>query len=179
MKIKYFCLIILLFVSCSHNFEISRFVKRQVGKTIFINDKRIATIDLTRIDSLKESSDFLMITTVRQNACASCYYSLLMDFDSFIDSCHLNKMNCIVFVHENYDEFIQLLNKYELSHIFIINDPEDSYANDNKLTRYTADYRTFLVDKNMKIRLVGNPLVNNRIRSLYEKEIVEICSQNQ
>ena len=166
-------------LSFSHNSDISRYVKRQVGKTIVINEKQIAPEDLTKIDSLTDNSEFLMVTTVRENACASCYYSLLLELDSFIDSCRLDMMNCVVFVHENYDEYVQLSEKFELSHIFIINDPEDSYTNDNKLSRYTVDFRTFLVDKNKKIRLVGNPLVNMRVRSLYEKEIKEMCNRNQ
>lgn len=35
------------------------------------------------------------------------------------------------------------------------------------------DYKTFLLDNNMKIRLVGNPLVNMRIRNMYEKILKE------
>jgi len=171
MKTVYFSLLLLLLSSCDHNSEISKYVKGQIGRTIVINDKQLAPKDLSIIDSLKAISDYLMITTVRENACASCYYSLLLEMDSFIDSCRLDMMNCIVFVHENYDEYVQLSDKYKLSHVFIINDPQDTYTNDNKLSKYTVDFRTFLVDNKMKIRLVGNPLVNMRIRNLYEKEV--------
>jgi len=160
-----------LIAACSNKVDVAKYVKQQIGKTIVIEKTHYENSDIFLLDSLFENSLFLILMTPHEKVCASCYFASLKEVNSLINACNTDKVNCVVFAHESYDEFLDLKDKLEANHFFIINDYDNSYTIDNKLVRYVAEYRTFLVDNERKIRLVGSPVVNESVANLYIKEI--------
>ena len=168
-----------VFTACNKKMDVAKYVKQHIGKTIVLEKTNYESNDILLLDSLFENSSLMIFTTPREKACASCFFSVLKEVHSLIDSCNTDKVNCIVFTPEHYDEYCDLKIKMEADHIFFINDYNDSYTKDNKLSKYTADYRTFLVDKERKILLVGSPLFNQRVKELYEKEIKAVLEKEK
>lgn len=178
MKQSILCVVLLvLFSACNRKTDIAKYVQHQMGKKVVLDKSHYETKDNMLLDSLFENSLLLIITTPREKSCASCFFSVLKDVHLFIDSCNTDKVNCIVFAPEYYDEYFDLKVKLEAEHIFFINDYNDSYTKDNKLGKYTADYKTFLVDKERKILLVGSPFLNMRVKQLYEREIKAVLEK--
>ena len=166
-----------LLLSC--NDDLTKYVKRQVGSKLVIDKQHYESSDMAVLDSLFNSSSLLITTTVRKDACTTCYFSLLERMSALIDSCQTNSVNCIVFTpSKHFDLLTQLLETIQLDHIFLVNDSGDCYSKDNKLEKYTADYQTFLVDRKRKILLVGNPAVSSKLSKLYYDEIIRFLNDN-
>ena len=168
---------LVLLSACNGKTNVAKYVNRQIGRTVVIDRSHYKSEDNRLLDSLFENSLFLIFTTPREHSCTTCFFSALQEIKILIDSCNTEKINCVVFTHENYDELLELKMTFDANHIFFINDYDDSYTIDNKLSKYTADYRTFLVNNNKKIMLVGNPIFNSKVRKLYEKEIKSVLSK--
>lgn len=160
----------LLLLSCSSDQRVARYVRHQIGQSVIINLNHYRD-DASLLDSLFDNSLLTITTTIRKSSCVSCYYSKLNELSALIDSCYSDSINCIVFVHENYEHYMELQEMYKLPHIYIVNDDEDYYTRDNRLGKYNVDYRTFMVNASKKIVLVGNPMFNSNVRQLYAKEI--------
>lgn len=174
MKHTVLCFVVMvLLLACNRKTDVAKYVKHQIGRTIVIDKSHYEFDDNKLLDSLFENSLLMIVTTPREGACASCFFSTLEEVFSLIDSCNTNKVNCVVFTPENYNELLELKTEMGTDHIFFINDFGDSYTKDNELSKYTAEYRTFLIDRERKIRLVGSPLFNKRVKQLYEREIKE------
>lgn len=178
MKQSILCVVLLvLFSACNRKTDIAKYVQHQMGKKVVLDKSHYETKDNLLLDSLFENSLLLIITTPREKSCASCFFSVLKDVHLFIDSCNTDKVNCIIFTPESYDEYSDLKVKMEADHIFFINDYNDSYSKDNKLIKYTADYKTFLVDREKRILLVGSPFFNMRVKKLYKREILAVLEK--
>ncbi len=172
-----FLTVMLFFSACNKKMDVAKYVQHQMGKKVVLDKSHYESRDNILLDSLFENSLLLIITTPREKSCASCFFSVLKDVHLFLDSCNTDKVNCIIFTSENYDEYSDLKIKMEADHIFFINDYNDSYTSDNKLRKYTADYKTFLVDKERRILLVGSPFFNKRVKQLYEREIIAVLEK--
>ena len=154
--------------SCRNSQHINQFVYSKVGKDIVISEEHFEDHQIRRIDSLCNISNFIITTTVHDNACTSCYFSMLKDMDVVIDSCECG-IGCVVFIKNEIEEYASLQQQYDLCHVLFIYDPDDYYSKDNRLEKYTADYRTFLIDANRIIQLVGSSITNPSILKLYIK----------
>lgn len=162
-----------LFWACNDN--LTKYVKKQIGTKLVIDELHYKPSDLIVLDSLYKCSQLLITTTVRKDACPSCFFSLMEDMSLFIDSCHTNKLNCLIFASsQQFEELSEILGDYSLPNIFLINDSNGSYSIDNHLEKYTSDFQTFLVDRNKKIILVGNPMLSSKLKKLYYDEITRI-----
>lgn len=156
-----------MFISCTGGNEVSKYVRTHLGKTIIL-DKQHYSHDFL-IDSIITNSQYVILTPEIPDACSSCYFKLLDTMNSFIESLHMNEVNCISFVRDNYPEYAIYLKEHPLKHTYIIDDPDNSYKIDNGIDDYTTDFCTFLVDcEDMTIKLVGNPISRSKVQSLYK-----------
>jgi len=58
--------------------------------------------------------------------------------------------------------------------LLILNDISGDFINSNSLGELWDQFNAFLVDKDNKIILIGDPLRNIKIRELYEKKINQL-----
>ncbi len=106
--------------------------------------------------------------------CTSCQLGLL-EWKSIIDSCYQQQIDIgfIFAVHSsNYRQFDGEVrfNKFDYPIIY------DYHNRFDKLNHFPpAPYRTFLLDKNNKVQLIGSPINNPKMWELYKK----VISQSQ
>ena len=70
----------------------------------------------------------------------------------------------------NLDEFREYRYPKEIHNYPLILDFTNQYLKENDLTKWSR-YKTFLLDKNNKVLLVGNPTYNKKLMKLYKQEI--------
>ena len=72
---------------------------------------------------------------------------------------------------ENIDSSFEIMNERSIHFTQpIIYDPENHYIKMNKLPDNKL-LNTFLIDPNGKIVVIGNPIISNKIATLYKNEI--------
>ena len=167
-----------LLLSCqeSNNERISRLVEEWQGKEIKFPDNPIfCRYAKDTIDYQIPNSDYKIVMFVDSVGCVSCKLQLLRwkNFIAQIDSVS-NK-------HIPFLFFFQIENKKELSYnmerdkftLPVCIDTEDRF---NKLNNFPSDmmFQTFLLNKDNKVVVIGNPIHNLKVRDLYLQKIAGI-----
>ena len=173
------CIVLSLsFCACQENEEdrVKRLVQEWRGKEIKFPKEPIFTQFVTDTVNYKiPDADYKVVMYVDSSGCISCKLQLpkWKEFKAQIDSL---SEETVPFVF-----FFQSKDNNELRRIFLIDsfswpvciDTEDRF---NALNHFPSEsiFHVFLLDRNNKVVVIGNPVFNLQIRDLYLKEIAGI-----
>ncbi len=177
-------LLFLLFItSCqeSEKERITRLVTEWQGKEILFPENIVFTRYLTdTVNWLIPESKYKILIYVDSIGCTSCKLQLdkwkeLIDYTNSVTE---NKIPFIFVFHPRDLKEIQYLLKRDQFDMPIYMDLDDRI---NKLNQFPSDFtfQTFLLDKNNKVQILGNPVHSLAIKDLYLKQITgDIASKN-
>ena len=152
--------------------EIKKIIQEWQGKEIIIpNEEIIYKISGRKIeDADLWSKSYKIFTYIDSVGCTSCQMGL-NQWKELIDSCRdqLIDISFLFVVHSsNFTEFEDELLLYEFDYP-IIYDYENTFERLNRFP--STPYRTFLLDKENKVILIGSPKNNRKLWNLYKQEI--------
>jgi len=177
-NIKNFVIIIFLFsiLSCKYynakkNIDSLKNTEIQLPeKVIFIYDNKIYTYDTFNLINSKYK-----ILTYISGGCHACYININR-WKSLIDSLKLYGIPVLFYISvDDINYFKKILYpEIKFKYPFIV-DTLNLFYMKNKLYNYdNFHFYTFMVDKNNKIILIGNPAMSVRVKNLYFKTIKKI-----
>ena len=107
--------------------------------------------------------------------CGDCIADLIA-LDDFVKSFNSNKIALIVYGSTDRSNtgiytFLKIKPDFKYP---IFSDTSNVFISKNKLPEENMAFHTFLVDKNDSIRVIGSPVLNEKIKDLYKKEIEKI-----
>ena len=118
------------------------------------------------------NNSYKIFTYVDSMGCTSCRLGL-QQWKDLIDSCRIQqwKISFLFVVHSNnYAMFEEAIKYFEFDYP-IIYDHNNKFE---KINRFPVEpYRTFLLDKNNKVKLVGSPINNSKMWELYKRIITQ------
>ena len=177
-KIKHICpiFIILFFFflnSCqmSRKSDIKKIIQEWQEKEILIPAEiEYKTLGQNTVNSALWNSPYKILTYIDSIGCSSCQLRF-SEWEILINSCKLQKLDVsfLFVVHSsdfiNFDKEIRF---YGFDYPIIFD-----YKNQfDKFNHFPpAPYRTFLLDKDNKVQLIGSPINNPTMWELYKKEI--------
>lgn len=176
---KYFSLLLvsfsILFFSCKENKkeQIAQLVAEWQGKEIIFPEKTIFTRFAT--DTLHfgiPESEYKILIYVDSIGCTSCKLQLpkWKELIAYTDSVGGGKISYLFFFHPKDLKEISYILKRDRFDRPVCADTEDQL---NKLNKFPSDmtFQTFLLDKNNKVTVIGNPVHNPVVKDLYIKQI--------
>jgi hypothetical protein len=162
--------------SCqSRNEGIKNIVKEWMGKEITIHSEaKFKTLGKDTLCYDLWNKPYKIFTYIDSVGCTGCRLNL-QRWESFIDGCRQQQIDIgfIFVVHSSdfsiFDDEIRF-KEFDYPVIY-------DYHNDfEKLNHFPPDpYRTFLLDKDNKVQLIGSPVNNPQMWELYK----EIITQSQ
>lgn len=171
-------LCVLCIVSCqkgkNDKDEIIRLVTEWQGKEIVFPNKIVFTRYFTdTVDYQIPDADYKVLVYVDSVGCTSCRLKL-GQWKSFInetDSLTAGNIPFLFFFGQGDYKEINYLLKRDQFDLPICLDQDDRL---NKLNKFPADmnFQTFLLDKENKVVVIGNPINNLAVRDLYLKQII-------
>lgn len=171
------CFSILLFSCNTEKRKIESVVKEWIGKEI----KFPLSINSTKQDSLWGliiNKDIKVLTIVDSNSCTECRLKLY-DWKKYIEETDsINTEIAFIFVvnTKNYSivDTIKKKNNFNYPIFYDYNNKLE------KLNRFpkNPNYQTFLLNKNNKVVLIGNPIGNTPMWKLYKKHFLGISINN-
>ena len=180
MKTLNLILLVLLpiFFSCKNEQKekekhIAQLVNEWQGKQIVFPENLIFTRYLTDTTDFRiPQSEYKVLVYVDSIGCTSCKLQLhkWKELIEYTDSVTQEKVPFLFFFHsKDYKEIRYLLKRDGFDRPVCI-DMDDRL---NKLNKFPADmtFQTFLLDKNNKVTVLGNPVHNTAIKDLYLKQI--------
>lgn len=144
------------------------------GRQIVFPENLIFTRYATdSIDFEMPQSEYKVLVYVDSIGCTSCKLQLhkWKEFIEYTDSVTERKVPFLFFFHpKDRIEIRYLLKSYEIE-LPVCIDLEDQL---NKLNHFPADTisQTFLLDKNNKVLMLGNPIHDTTIKELYLKQLI-------
>ena len=167
-----------IFFSCKNEHKekekhISQLVNEWQGKQILFPENAIFTRYLTdTTDYQIPQSDYKILVYVDSIGYTSCKLQLpkWKELIEYTDSMTQREVPFLFFFHPKDNKEIRYLLKRESFNLPVCIDREDLL---NKLNKFPADmtFQTFLLDKNNKVAVLGNPVHNTAIKDLYLKQI--------
>ena len=172
-------LVIVLFfsVSCKDKTKkkITQLVEHWQGKEIIFPSDMIFTRYLTdTVDYQIPQSDYKILIYVDTIGCASCklqlpkWKELIAQVDSLTDK----QIPFLFFLHPKDLKEIRYILKRDGFNFPVCIDKEDKL---NKQNNFPSDitFQTFLLDKNNKVVVIGNPIHNLAVKDLYLKQLTQ------
>jgi hypothetical protein len=165
----------IVFFSCSNNTykEIGNIVEEWTGKTIKIPDIKPTTIFLKAKDSLKYVNNagnkkYTILLYTDSTGCTKCKLRLPV-WKTYIEKLY-SKVDFLFYMYpKSRKELLFLLEHEEFTYPVFIDD-KDELNKLNKLPVNSA-FQCFLLDKDNKVLVIGNPTNNPKIWELYKKTI--------
>jgi len=165
--------------SCQSQDELKKTIIEWHGKVIIIPYEMINYKVLGKdvVGSHLWESSFKIFTYIDSVGCTSCQLGL-NNWKQMIDSCKIYRLDIafLFVVHStDYDLFTYelLLSRFDYPVIY------DYQNNFDKLNHFPKEpYRTFLLDKNNTVLLIGSPIKNKKIWELY-KEVITQHQRNE
>lgn len=185
---KYLNLLLLtttfLFFSCKEDNKdtIARLVTEWQGKEIvFPKDITFTRYVADTTDYQMPASDYKVLIYVDSIGCTSCKLQLARwkTLIAHTDSITGGKIPFLFFFHSKDYKEIRYLLKRDRFDLPVCIDKNDQL---NKLNQFPADitFQTFLLNKENKVVVIGNPIQNLAVKELYLKQLtgVEQTSRN-
>ena len=173
-----YILLITAFFSCDNEQkekekQILQLVNEWQGKQIVFPENAIFTRYLTdTTDYQIPQSEYKVLIYVDSIGCTSCKLQLhkWKELIEYTNSVTQNKVPFLFFFHPKDAKEIRYLLKRDGFDRPICIDLDDRL---NKLNKFPADmtFQTFLLDKNNKVAVLGNPVHNTAVKDLYLKQI--------
>lgn len=167
-----------IFFSCKNEHKekekhISQLVNEWQGKQILFPENAIFTRYLTdTTDYQIPQSDYKILVYIDSIGCTSCKLQLpkWKELIEYTDSMTQGKVPFLFFFHPKDNKEIRYLLKRGGFNLPVCIDRKDLL---NKLNKFPADitFQTFLLDKNNKVTVLGNPVHNTAVKDLYLKQI--------
>ena len=153
--------------------QIAQLVSEWQGKQIVFPENSIFTRYLTdTTDYQIPQSEYKVLIYVDSIGCTSCKLQLhkWKELIEYTNSVTQNKVPFLFFFHPKDAKEIRYLLKRDGFDRPICIDLDDRL---NKLNKFPADmtFQTFLLDKNNKVAVLGNPVHNTAVKDLYLKQI--------
>lgn len=167
-----------IFFSCKNEQKekekhIAQLVNEWQGKQIVFPENLIFTRYLTDTTDYRiPQSEYKVLVYVDSIGCTSCKLQLhkWKELIEYTDSVTQEKIPFLFFFHSKDYKEIRYLLKCDGFDRPVCIDMDDRL---NKLNKFPADmtFQTFLLDKNNKVAVLGNPVHNTAIKDLYLKQI--------
>lgn len=162
--------VFLAFCSCNNEGRIEKEIKALSGRELLFPE---GYVSLSYHDSLKVeplvNADIKIVSYYDNIVCSSCSLNKLKAWVSQADSID-PEIPYLIVIHSNKkEEFVETARQIKLPYPLMFYD-SDVFKVENKLDVLDQN-RTFLLDKNNKIVLVGEPFSLPRLADLYKKQI--------
>ena len=187
MKVcKYFIFTLLLvcaLFSCKdkHTEKMVRLVKEWDGKEIRFPENSVFTIhSKDTVDFDFQSTEYKLLIYVDSIGCTSCKLQLHMwkSFIEEIESLTNGSVPFLFYFHPKDKEELGTLIAKERFDYPVCFDHKDEL---NKLNAFPSDitFQTFLLDKDNKVKIIGNPILNPKIRDLFIAQLTGNVSNTE
>ena len=170
--------VIILFVSCqeSRKEHINRLVKEWEKKEIvFPKNPTFTILGNDTVDFMIKKSNYKVVVYVDSTGCVSCKLRLKewKEFIAYVDSVSGGQVPFLFFFQSKDNKELRYILKRDNFRLPVCVDSQNEFG---KLNRFPSEqmFQTFLLDKDNRVKVIGNPIHNLSVKELYLKEIAGI-----
>ena len=168
-------ILVYLFSACKNHNKTTKKVNQYLGETIFLPKDSIFILkndSILPIKSFHLNTNKVKIVTSIDAQCHLCIHQLDQWKQEMIKKYKDHPLQFIFYLNtENYELFKRkFYHRISGSYPFLV-DTTNAFIGKNNLPKSDKRFHTFLLDKNNKAIIVGNPLLTTKVKQLYIDEI--------
>ena len=159
----------LLLSSCSYyeNLKLRRMVKNNYGKVLDFSWPGYQILEDTILTDFKIDKPITIVSHIYGALCEECFANYLRTAEKYVYSFHSDSVQYVCITYPRPIENVQYAVKLagvDPSKVMVVYDSEDLYLENNSITQLESGLNAFLIDKQHKVLLLGDPL---RLESMY------------
>ena len=175
--IKYLLYVIYLYLlsSCQNPAKdhITQLVEEWQGKEVRFPENPVFTRQLSdTVDYRIPETEYKVLVYVDSIGCTSCKLQLPQwkEFIAYVDSVSGGKIPFLFFFQSKDNKELRYILKRDNFRLPVCVDSQNEFG---KLNRFPSEqmFQTFLLDKDNRVKVIGNPIHNLSVKELYLKEI--------
>ena len=173
-----FCISLLCFSSCQTPGQehIMQLVKEWQGKEVRFPENPVFTRQLKdTVDYRIPEAEYKVLVYVDSIGCTSCKLQLpkWKEFIAYVDSVSGGQVPFLFFFQSKDNKELRYILKRDNFRLPVCVDSQNEFG---KLNRFPSElmFQTFLLDKDNRVKVIGNPIHNLSVKELYLKEIAGI-----
>ena len=148
-------------------------VEEWYGKTLsFPSNLKFVLYDKEVTSLLQNEWDYAVVSYTDSIGCTSCKLQLnrWKELINAFDTLYVQKVTFLFIMHPfDRKELVQLLKEYQFDYPVCID--EDNLFNKQNHVPKNNMFQTFLLNKNSEILAIGNPVLNPKVKALYQEII--------
>ena len=176
--VSIFCISLLCFSSCQNPGQehITQLVKEWQGKEVRFPETPVFTRQLSdTVDYRIPEAEYKVLVYVDSIGCTSCKLQLpkWKEFIAYVDSVSGGQVPFLFFFQSKDNKELRYILKRDNFRLPVCVDSQNEFG---KLNRFPSElmFQTFLLDKDNRVKVIGNPIHNLSVKELYLKEIAGI-----
>ena len=178
--IKYLLYVIYLYLlsSCQNPAKdhITQLVEEWQGKEVRFPESPVFTRQLSdTVDYRIPEAEYKVLVYVDSIRCTSCKLQLpkWKEFIAYVDSVSGGQVPFLLFFQSKDNKELRYILKRDNFRLPVCVDSQNEFG---KLNRFPSEqmFQTFLLDKDNRVKVIGNPIHNLSVKELYLKEIAGI-----
>ena len=175
--IKYLLYVIYLYLlsSCQNPAKdhITQLVEEWQGKEVLFPENPVFTRQLKdTVDYRIPDAEYKVLVYVDSIGCTSCKLQLpkWKEFIAYVDSVSGGQVPFLFFFQSKDNKELRYILKRDNFRLPVCVDSQNEFG---KLNRFPSElmFQTFLLDKDNRVKVIGNPIHNLSVKELYLKEI--------
>ena len=170
--------VFVLFSSCQNSPQehITQLVEEWQGKEVRFPENPVFTRQLSdTVDYRIPETEYKVLVYVDSIGCTSCKLQLPQwkEFIAYVDSVSGGKIPFLFFFQSKDNKELRYILKRDNFRLPVCVDSQNEFG---KLNRFPSEqmFQTFLLDKDNRVKVIGNPIHNLSVKELYLKEIAGI-----
>lgn len=171
----------LLIISCNNfnNIKIKSAVRHNIGKTIdFSWQKNQILTDAIINDCSISDKPLTIVSKISNRLCQDCLGNYLRGADIYVSAFHTDSIQFIGVVSSNDIKAIQaVISDVNPKMVNVIYDVNDDFLEGQSIRQIKGRWNVFLLDRNHKVLLMGDPLTDTNVNALYTKQIKSIIEK--
>ena len=173
-----FCISLLFFPSCQTPGQehIMQLVKEWQGKEVRFPENPVFTRQLSdTVDYRIPDAEYKVLVYVDSIGCTSCKLQLpkWKELIAYVDSVSGGQVPFLFFFQSKDNKELRYILKRDNFRLPVCVDSQNEFG---KLNRFPSEqmFQTFLLDKDNRVKVIGNPIHNLSVKELYLKEIAGV-----
>lgn len=170
--------ILLFLFACNDSVSIEEAVTKLHGKQIEINWSDMVVPNSSDNDLQKSFLErhLKIVVPFEEDKCNQCLIKHLLACVHYMKSMPKDSVAYVCIIPAHRDDILSAVKGIDLSDLCIISDIDNNYSKTNRIEDYNSFFRTYLLDKDNRVVLVGDPLRSTDLQKLYTEKIRELIA---
>ena len=170
--------ITVLFTSCNQfeRFSIQKSIKRNVGRTIdlSLNDYQMFSDTIVPCIGI-QAKTAMIVSQIQSSLCTECVSKYIHVAEKYVNTFHSDSLIFVIILGSDEQREVQsMISDIDTGKIVILYTENNDFLARSHFEENTKIRNSFLLDRNGKIVLVGDPLTSQNLQYCYNDQIEEM-----